>query len=134
MAEPWDRLTWLRGRSFSLLRTTSWTLTQVGLEVSKVSVAFRTHIQFYAHQSQTTGLKHSCTQLPSGRYCKIAFSVTSSRRKFGSQTSTVWTDEQGRGREKRKIRRKKSRRERATRKKMEMREKVGRSRDSLCFQ
>ena len=36
VAELWDRLTWLRGRSFGLLRTTSWTLTQVGLEVSKV--------------------------------------------------------------------------------------------------
>ena len=33
VAELWDRLTWLRGRSFVLLRTTSWTLTQVGLEV-----------------------------------------------------------------------------------------------------
>ena len=38
VAELWDRLTWLRGRSFVCLRTTSWTLTQVGLEVSKVSV------------------------------------------------------------------------------------------------
>ena len=38
VAELWDRLTWLRGRSFGLLRTTSWTLTQVGLEVSKVLV------------------------------------------------------------------------------------------------
>ena len=41
VAELWDRLTWLRGRSLSLLRTTSWTLTQVGLEVSKVRVTFR---------------------------------------------------------------------------------------------
>ena len=40
VAELWDRLTWLRGRSFGLLRTTSWTLTQVGLEVSKVEATF----------------------------------------------------------------------------------------------
>ena len=40
VAELWEWLTWLRGRS-SLLRTTSWTLTQVGLEVSKVEVTFR---------------------------------------------------------------------------------------------
>ena len=39
--------------------------------------------------------------------------------------------EQGRGREKRKIRRKKSRRERVRRKKMQMREKVGKSRNTV---
>ena len=38
VAELWDWLTWLRGRSFGLLRTMSWTLTQVGLEVSKVCI------------------------------------------------------------------------------------------------
>jgi len=37
-------------------------------------------------------------------------------------------------REKRKIRRKKSRRERVRRKKMEMREKVGKSRNTVFFQ
>jgi len=50
---------------------------------------------------------------------------------------TIWTDgkaEQGRGREKRKIRRKKGRRERVRRKKMEMREKVGKSRFTMFFQ
>ena len=47
---------------------------------------------------------------------------------------TIWTDEkQRRGREKRKIRRKKSRRERVRRKKMQMREKVGKSQNTLCF-
>ena len=45
-----------------------------------------------------------------------------------------WKAEQGRGREKRKIRRKKSRRERVRRKKMEMREKVGKSRNTVFFQ
>ena len=47
---------------------------------------------------------------------------------------TIWTAEQGRGREKRKIRRKKSRRERVRRKKMQMREKVGKSRNTVFFQ
>ena len=45
-----------------------------------------------------------------------------------------WKAEQGRGREKRKIRRKKSRRERVRRNKMQMREKVGKSRNTVCFQ
>ena len=47
-----------------------------------------------------------------------------------------WKAEQGRGREKRKIGRKKSRRERVrvTRKKMQMREKVGKSRKTVFFQ
>ena len=45
-----------------------------------------------------------------------------------------WKAEQGRGREKRKIRRKKRRRERVRRKKMQMREKVGKSRNTVFFQ
>ena len=59
------------------------------------------------------------------------------RRKFRSQTSDImdrWKAEQGRGREKRKIRRKKSRRERVRRKKMQMREKVGKSRNTVFSQ
>ena len=59
------------------------------------------------------------------------------QRKFRSQTSDNmdrWKAEQGRGREKRKIRRKKSRRERVRRKKMQMREKVGKSRNTVFFQ
>ena len=44
-----------------------------------------------------------------------------------------WKAEQGRGREKRKIRREKIRRERVTRKKMQMREKVGKSRFTAFF-
>ena len=48
---------------------------------------------------------------------------------------TIWTDEkQGRGREKRKIRREKIRRERVRRKKMEMHEKVGKSRFTVFFE
>ena len=45
-----------------------------------------------------------------------------------------WKAEQGRVREKRKIRREKSRRERVRRKKMQMREKVGKSRNTVFFQ
>ena len=45
-----------------------------------------------------------------------------------------WKAEQGRGREKRKIRRKKSRRERVRRKQMQLREKVGKSRNTVFFQ
>ena len=59
------------------------------------------------------------------------------RRKFRSQTSDNmdrWKAEQGRGREKRKISREKIRRERVRRKKMQMREKVGKSRNTLFFQ
>ena len=59
------------------------------------------------------------------------------RRKFRSQTSDNmdrWKAEQGRGREKRKIRREKSSREGVRRKKMQMREKVGKSRNTVFFQ
>ena len=45
-----------------------------------------------------------------------------------------WKAEQGRGREKRKIRRQKIRRERVRRKKMQMREKIGKSRNTVFFQ
>ena len=45
-----------------------------------------------------------------------------------------WKAEQGRGREKRKIRREKGRRERVRRKKIQMREKVGKSRVTVFFQ
>ena len=45
-----------------------------------------------------------------------------------------WKAEQGRGREKRKIRRKKSRRERVRRQMMQMREKVGKSWNTMFFQ
>ena len=63
--------------------------------------------------------------------------VLSGRMKFRSQTSDNmerWKAEQGRGREKRKPRRKKSRRERVRRQKMEIREKVGKSRNTAFFQ
>ena len=59
------------------------------------------------------------------------------RRKFRSQTSDNmdrWKAEQGRGREKRKIRSEKGRRERLRRKKMQMREEVGKSRNTVFLQ
>ena len=59
------------------------------------------------------------------------------RRKCRSQTSDNmerWKAEQGRGREKRKISREKIRRERARRQKIQMREKVGKSRNTVFFQ
>ena len=68
--------------------------------------------------------------------CFMNMSVISHRRKFGSQTSDNmdrWKAEQGRGREKRKIRTEKIRRERVRRKKMQMREKVGKSRNTVFF-
>ena len=63
--------------------------------------------------------------------------TTGNRRKFRSQTSDNmerWKAEQGRGREKRKIRREKIRRERVRRQKIQMREKVGKSRNTVFFQ
>ena len=57
--------------------------------------------------------------------------------KFRSQTSDNmdrWKAEQGRGREKRKIRREKIRRERVRGQKIQMREKVGKSRNTVFFQ
>ena len=62
--------------------------------------------------------------------------LTHHRRKFRSQTSDNmdrWKAEQGRGREKRKIRREKIRRERVRRKKMQVREKVGKSQNTVFF-
>ena len=59
------------------------------------------------------------------------------RRKFRSQTfdnMERWKAEQGRGREKRKISREKIRRERVRRQKIQMREKVGKSRNTVFFQ
>ena len=71
-------------------------------------------------------------------YMGVWFRYTiNNRRKFRSQTSDNmgrWKAAQGRGREKRKIRREKIRRERVRRKKMQMREKVGKSRNTVFFQ
>ena len=67
----------------------------------------------------------------------VYISINNYRRKFRSQTSDNmerWKAEQGRGREKRKIRREKIRRERVRRQKMQMREKVGKSRNTVFFQ
>ena len=68
---------------------------------------------------------------------RLGWNIWIYRKKFRSQTSDNmdrWKAEQGRGREKRKIWRKKSRRERVRRKKMQMREKLGKSRNTMFFQ
>ena len=82
--------------------------------------------------------KNTCEYWNSGNNGIIMpYSIPDNRRKFRSQTSNNmerWKAEQGRGIEKRKIRRKKSRRERVRRQKMQMREKVGKSRNTVFFQ
>ena len=73
----------------------------------------------------------------SGQSACLQLNIIYHRRKFRSQTSDNmerWKAEQGRGREKRKIRREKIRRERVRRQKIQMREKVGKSRNTLFFQ
>ena len=63
--------------------------------------------------------------------------ITDYRRKFRSQTSDNmdrWKAEMERVREKRKSRREKSRREKSRRKKIQVREKVGKSRNTVFFQ
>ena len=70
-------------------------------------------------------------------YMYIYFYLHIYRRKFRSHTSDNmdrWKAEQGRGREKRKIRREKIRRERVRGQKIQMREKVGKSRNTVFFQ
>ena len=84
------------------------------------------------------------THVRIGRWCRQRIGrcfwiprTGTGRRKFRSQTSDNmggWKAEQGRGREKRKIRREKIRRERVRRQKMQMREKVGKSRNTVFFQ
>ena len=73
----------------------------------------------------------------SSNYLSTYLPKRNNRRKFRSQTSDNmdrWKAEQGRGREKRKIRREKIRRERVRGQKMQMREKVGKSRNTVFFQ
>ena len=87
--------------------------------------------------SQCTKQRHTHTPHPGPYHTRIVHSTHNYRRKFRSQTSDNmdrWKAEQGRGREKRKIRREKIRRERVRRKKMQMREKVGKSRNTVFFQ
>ena len=93
------------------------------------------HWQVHAHFSSSTSYQNPT---PSGKYMIVHAQshLTHHRRKFRSQTSDNmdrWKAEQGRGREKRKIRREKIRRERVRRKKMQVREKVGKSRNTVFF-
>ena len=78
-----------------------------------------------------------CRLILSWAWGNVSIHKWTDRRKFRSQTSDNmdrWKAEQGGGREKRKIRREKSRRERVRRKKMQIRKKVGKSRNALFFQ
>ena len=109
----------------------------------------RTHpLRLTAQNSKAAGWL--ATRLDEAMKCQFVFSTSvllslfltclscmNCRRKFRSQTSDNmerWKAEQGRGREKRKIRRKKSRSERGRRQKMQMREKAGKSRNTVFFQ
>ena len=87
------------------------------------------YITIYIHTCFSPSLHHHLVALH--------IIVDTNRRKFRSQTSDNmerWKAEQGRGREKRKIRREKIRRERVRRQKIQMREKVGKSRNTVFFQ
>ena len=89
-------------------------------------------------QSPAFRANHWPTPLGTRRQNRIWGTISYYRRKFRSQTSDNmdrWKAEQGRGREKRKIRREKIREEQESeKKKMQMREKVGKSRNTVFFQ
>jgi len=88
-------------------------------------------------QSPAFRANHWPTPLGTRRRHRIWGTISYYRRKFRSQTSDNmdrWKAEQGRGREKRKIRREKIREEQESeKKKMQMREKVGKSRNTVFF-
>ena len=95
---------------------------------------FKYHIYIYLSYTYIYHIYHICTYIYH-IYIYI-YIIYIYRRKFRSQTSDNmdrWKAEKGRGREKRKIRRKKSRRERVRRKQMQMREEVGKSRNTVFF-
>ena len=124
------------------------------LQELPLQIKFFTHRNCLSHFSHLKNLFLGTITFPGKHLCNYLFpnNITQAsnlniqhkfhfvifyRRKFRSQTSDNmerWKAEQGRGREKRKIRRKKSRRERARRQKMQMREKVGKSRNTVFFQ
>ena len=87
-----------------------------------------TYIQTYTHtQTYVRTYVHTCMHT----YIHTCIIEGSLEVKL----PTIWTDEkQSRAEAKRKIRREKSRRERVRRKKMQMREKVGKSRNTVFFQ
>ena len=93
----------------------------------------------YSHERPAPSAEKDRSRLPHFRLIIHIYILLSmcNRRKFRSQTSDNmerWEAEQGRGREKRKIRREKIRRERVRRQKIQMREKVGKSRNTVFFQ
>ena len=101
-------------------------------------------INIYVHRNICTYTRvhlhslYTCTYMRIHVYLNVSTYVCMYiRRKFRSQTSDNmerWKAEQGRGREKRKLSREKIRRERVRRQKTQMREKVGKSRNTVFFQ
>ena len=92
-----------------------------------------THIWIFSIQHIMYGIEYIYIYVNMQRI----FQIYIYRRKFRSQTSDNmdrWKEEQGRGREKRKIRREKIRRERVRGQKIQMREKVGKSRNTVFLQ
>ena len=120
-AESWW---WWRGLSIFVLGTVVWNMAYL------FSITHRIHgAGIYANMNGV----YWWYMLPYMAY----MDPMGNRRKFRSQTSDNmerWKAEQGRGREKRKIRREKIRRERVRRQKIQMREKVGKSRNTVFFQ
>ena len=120
--------------------TPPWAQQRMKLEFVGCLCKKRSIVQLSSGPPEVCGLwlqmalcEHSCDP----NCCLVHETLPHGGRKFRSQTSDNmdrWKAEQGRGREKRKIRRKKSRRERVRRKKMQMREKVGKSRNTVFFQ
>ena len=113
------------------VRTMELTAPHAGV-TSSAHITYSTNIKYIVCDQDISGWQSTHWSRVHWRFVCIYI-----RRKFRSQTSDNmdrWKAEQGRGREKRKIRRKKSRRERVRRKKMQMREKVGKSRNTVFFQ
>ena len=146
------RLNKSRQKKFLILRSISWHCKKSCKPVTQAChastcVVSSTVVQLYGElleacvgRSAQRGEHDPCAAFRKAASWEIALPQkhdVTIRRKFRSQTSDNmgrWKAEQGRGREKRKIRREKSRRERVRRKKMQMREKVGKSRNTLFFQ
>ena len=132
-AEPFWHTENSFGEKNALLDTSSGGRVDYGM-TRVTRAARRTHLEGIGWNGCVSSLGWSAT-IPCAQ--NIHSSFIHIRRKFRSQTSDNmdrWKAEQGRGREKRKIGREKSRRERVRRKKMQMREKVGKSRNTVFFQ
>ena len=106
-------------RASARWRSDTWTVDAEGSKIHAGCIPVRKHLKYLGYI-----------------WLNNALSNIYDRRKFSQTSDNMdrWKAEQGRGREKRKIRREKIRRERVRRKKMQMREKVGKSRNTVFFQ